>query len=444
MIPTTTPPAEEASSRRPERCRKFRTARPPLPRGRRRSTPIAWRCSPSSGAGSCLSIPWGHGGRPNTGSRCSRQQAGPPLAGSSGARSEYPHYLTPEEEEIKAKAEAAEAAKQKAIADAKEAEAAAALREAAGSADPAIEAGEGGNGLLDGASEGAEEDDSGSDEDPEGEEDVILVRHHRYGADRVAQAEQDAIKLQAHSEAVQKEREAGAKQADIDAKKARLAVEKAGVDARREGEAAERGRVKEEKRAKKVAPLDDGGSGDDGAGDGDGDGDAEDFGAGSDREEILEDDKVLEYRSALPPVRDKAKHAESVGEFSAEHVDRTLFWAVYRQDNVKTIKALRHGGDPGYTDKGDPHHFSSMHWAVKLGQMGMLRSLLEPRGDPNQPDKELSTPLHLAAGKGSKPTIQLLLQAGADMTRRNNRGHTVVQRAEICGFTLLAKWIQKQ
>ena len=91
----------------------------------------------------------------------------------------------------------------------------------------------------------------------------------------------------------------------------------------------------------------------------------------------------------------------------------------------------------------DPKKASCIHWAATRGHQGILKLLLEAKGNANCIDKDMMSPLHVAAGRGSKTTCQLMLQYGGSLDAKNTRGASPVDRAKTCGFTQLSAWLTK-
>jgi tRNA A-37 threonylcarbamoyl transferase component Bud32 len=67
--------------------------------------------------------------------------------------------------------------------------------------------------------------------------------------------------------------------------------------------------------------------------------------------------------------------------------------------------------------------------AAAMGELEKLRSLLDAKANPLQPDYSGRTPLHLAAGRGFFEGAKLLLKEGADAYARDAHGFTPIDEA---------------
>ncbi len=71
--------------------------------------------------------------------------------------------------------------------------------------------------------------------------------------------------------------------------------------------------------------------------------------------------------------------------------------------------------------------------AVRRGDQGGVRSLLEQQVDVNASQPDGATPLHWAAHRDDLETAQLLIGAGADVNAVNDYGVTVLSLASTNG-----------
>ena len=81
--------------------------------------------------------------------------------------------------------------------------------------------------------------------------------------------------------------------------------------------------------------------------------------------------------------------------------------------------------------------------AARAGDVERLRTLLPPCGDPAE-DGTLAgpggeTPLMAPAASGHEAVVELLLQCGADPTRRDGQGRTAAFYAREAGHPHLAE-----
>jgi ankyrin repeat protein len=71
--------------------------------------------------------------------------------------------------------------------------------------------------------------------------------------------------------------------------------------------------------------------------------------------------------------------------------------------------------------------------AVRAGDEGMVRLLLDRRADVNEESIRVHTPLSLAARAGDEGMVRLLLDGGADVNRTSIWGHTPLRQAIMAG-----------
>ncbi|WP_420042552.1 ankyrin repeat domain-containing protein [Bordetella genomosp. 13] len=74
--------------------------------------------------------------------------------------------------------------------------------------------------------------------------------------------------------------------------------------------------------------------------------------------------------------------------------------------------------------------WTPLHYAASKGQLETARLMLQHRAMPNAPSPLGTTPLMMAAYSGSQPMVQLLLDAGADPTTRDLKGHDAAEWAD--------------
>lgn len=79
-----------------------------------------------------------------------------------------------------------------------------------------------------------------------------------------------------------------------------------------------------------------------------------------------------------------------------------------------------------------------MTWVVS-GDVERLRALLPARAAPEDTLPDGVTPLMLAAACGHEHVVELLLQCGADPSRRDRYGHSAAAYARQAGHPHLAE-----
>ena len=101
------------------------------------------------------------------------------------------------------------------------------------------------------------------------------------------------------------------------------------------------------------------------------------------------------------------------------------------------------------------NHPAALHWAIADESKKGTEILLEFGADPNirfpsvckqgrfREFKRSSTPLMMAAQKGSLELVELLLSAGADWSLQTDRGKTAVSLASRAGHTDVLKRLEQ-
>ncbi len=86
--------------------------------------------------------------------------------------------------------------------------------------------------------------------------------------------------------------------------------------------------------------------------------------------------------------------------------------------------------------------WSPLHYAATGPEPKLVRLLLERGAAINAEAPNGSTPLMMAAQYGSEDSVKLLLLAGADVKRRNERGLTAADFARMSGREALTKQLE--
>jgi ankyrin repeat protein len=140
-------------------------------------------------------------------------------------------------------------------------------------------------------------------------------------------------------------------------------------------------------------------------------------------------------KHCLPPVQDTMTHCHSY-EFNVTickikhmHYDYDYNEIVERYYKEYVNTACKDG-------------FTPLHVAATLGEEKFIKALLENGADVNAVDNENNTPLHIsiywaaihARGYAYEEAVLLLLEAGADINIKNDKGYSVadVARDKIC------------
>jgi hypothetical protein len=134
------------------------------------------------------------------------------------------------------------------------------------------------------------------------------------------------------------------------------------------------------------------------------------------------------FRSILTPDRDRAYLT-------------ALMVAAISPDPREVKSLLRHGADP---NRANGYGQTALMIAVSDGNVEAARALIDGGANVNLPDTNGSTALHDAVmGLHSSPAapkmVRLLVEAGADRTKRTREGRTPLDEAGRLGFADAAK-----
>ena len=106
--------------------------------------------------------------------------------------------------------------------------------------------------------------------------------------------------------------------------------------------------------------------------------------------------------------------------------------AVIKSGRPKVVALLQKNGGKRGADL--PNSAGVTLWnAAKLGDLEILRTLLEAGADPNQPDDKSVMPLCWAAMAGQDEAVRLLINHGAELNGRNGDGATPLHGAVFFG-----------
>jgi glutaminase len=106
----------------------------------------------------------------------------------------------------------------------------------------------------------------------------------------------------------------------------------------------------------------------------------------------------------------------------------------------------------GLTEKEDPRRpvaeqarddRINLIWAAAKGDLRAVQRLVARGVDPDEPDYDGRTALHLAAAEGKAQVVGFLLSCGAELEPRDRWGHTPRADAERAGFAAVARTLEE-
>ena len=106
---------------------------------------------------------------------------------------------------------------------------------------------------------------------------------------------------------------------------------------------------------------------------------------------------------------------------------------INEQDSSSPISTNEHDETSiGQMDvnQADKNKWTALHWSSFKGEYSKCFDLISRGADVNLPDEHGFSPLFVAARRGHLDIIQLLLESGADVHRRNYEGKTAINMAK--------------
>lgn len=154
--------------------------------------------------------------------------------------------------------------------------------------------------------------------------------------------------------------------------------------------------------------------------------------------DFTQDPSTPDACSHLAACEDHRVAATQLSRDNDAHIDAGLgnipfMWAAYEYPCVAVSKLLASGADAASQDT---DKFLALHIAAGKGYLPVVELLLQLPGiDVNAQDKHGSTALHEAAKNGRLPIVELLLQhRGTDVNRKDNYGCTALHEASDEGY----------
>jgi ankyrin repeat protein len=107
--------------------------------------------------------------------------------------------------------------------------------------------------------------------------------------------------------------------------------------------------------------------------------------------------------------------------------------------NVEVVRVLLEGG--ANVESTNDNRRTALHRAAYNGHLDVCRLLLDWGAKVDPVDVLEETPLHDAARQGHLSVVQLLVERGADVSIKSKSGNTAMDLARINGKKDLAEWL---
>jgi ankyrin repeat protein len=129
-------------------------------------------------------------------------------------------------------------------------------------------------------------------------------------------------------------------------------------------------------------------------------------------------------------------------------MEKNIMSALYHDDLVQSFMIFN-DRVVEYINKGIPncqfeYGVTLLFIACQLGDLKSIQLLLDAKADVNLEADSGCTPLHVVSNRGNLEAVKLLLAAGADVRLKNARRQTPLQLAQKRGYTEIVKIIQEQ
>merc|ERR1712100_794088 len=95
-----------------------------------------------------------------------------------------------------------------------------------------------------------------------------------------------------------------------------------------------------------------------------------------------------------------------------------------KNDTDAAVRLLEQQADPACEGKLQKKKHSPMHWAAFKGHLKVLWLLIGQKLSHHERDQLGNTALHQAAAGGCKDCTMCLMAQGADVSAKNDRGHS--------------------
>lgn len=123
---------------------------------------------------------------------------------------------------------------------------------------------------------------------------------------------------------------------------------------------------------------------------------------------------------------------------------QTVFRRAVEHRQTDTVKNLLAAGFDGTGIAYPAFGQTFLYLAVMQGDVPTTRVLLAAKADPNVTDSvEGAAPLHKAVEAGRLELVQVLVEAGADLTQKDNNGRTPLELAQAAHKTALVEYLSR-
>lgn len=139
-------------------------------------------------------------------------------------------------------------------------------------------------------------------------------------------------------------------------------------------------------------------------------------------------------RDDLPGVREELDQGEDIERRNIR--DHTpLLWAAKADRDGIVRYLVEQGADINATTPVKTGEVTALRYAIDNGNYELASFLIDHGADVNQKNEKGWTPLMTAARTGRIDIIDMLLEAGADLTARTDGGTDAIRAASDAGYT---------
>ena len=118
--------------------------------------------------------------------------------------------------------------------------------------------------------------------------------------------------------------------------------------------------------------------------------------------------------------------------------------AVLQGDVARVKQLIDAGVDVQVLDnRSNPNGRYPLNWAAWQGELEIINLLLDAGAEVSKPNRTGFTPLHHAVESGAGAAAELLVKRGADLKAVNSAGMTPLQFAEFKGDSEIAAMLRK-